>query len=152
MKDGDIFSWEWKPELGRNNRASFANYHCKSQIAVCRDGVLSDTFWGYASEALDESKIDLTFLGNIHEMTQIPENQEPLYRPEDLIIMRHRNNSGAPTYLKAGSVKSADRMREQAQYRLNVAECDKRHAEWSVQRWQEALSAIERGDLDSVHF
>ena len=148
MKDGDIFSWEWKPEMGR----PYGDYHCKSQIAVFDGTTLRDTFWSNAYDgALDPAQVDLTYRGNKHEMTTILERDEPFYRHEDLVIMRHSNDSNAPTYLKAGAVKDAERMREETQHALDRAISDKRSAEFRIERYQEALSAIARGDLDKVY-
>lgn len=155
MRDGDIFRWTWKPELGRDNHAPFGDYHCKSQIAIFEDGVLSDTFWSIGSSGgrvVRQESVDLHYLGNRHDMTTISAWELPYYRREDIVDTRHPNSSIAPIYLKAGASKDAGRMKEEASYRLETARGEKASAERAIERLEEALRLIESGSLDAVYF
>ena len=72
IKDGDIFRWKYTDEKPGDNHP-WQRYHCKSQIAIAKDGRLMDTYWSGHSDhwwEYDEAleKLVLTFLGNFSEL------------------------------------------------------------------------------------
>lgn len=120
MRNGDIFDWVWKPETGGNNSRELGDYRCFSGRAVFREPKLLDTFWGMGADAhaLDLSRIDVQWVGNVHDMTEIQEWDIPLYRREDIVDMRHANMTRGPIYLRAGAVKDAQPMLAEAERRM----------------------------------
>lgn len=154
MRDGDIFRWSWKPELGREDYGPYGDYHCTSQFAVFENGVLRDTFWGLGMDArrLDRDQVVLRHLGNRYDMTKIESWEIPYYRREDIVDTRHSNDSRAPIYLKSGAQKSADAMLKHAHEKLAEAEREKEFQERQMERYSTDISNIENGDLDAVHF
>lgn len=152
MKDGDIYRWEWKDVEAHGGYGDFRAYHCKSQIAVCKDGVLYDTFWGISWEhTVSVKDVNLTFLGNSNEMSEIREYEMPYYRRQDIVDTRHSNNRRAPIYLKAGAERDAETMLAHATYKRETAERERDSADRDINHWTEIESAIQSGNL-TVHF
>jgi hypothetical protein len=153
LRDGDIYSWRWRDDARHADRAPYRSYHCRSRIAEVHKGRLYDTFWSIPSEGLlNEADVILTFLGNVREMKKISEWQLPYYRDEDIVDMRHSNNSGADIWLKPGAVLNADKMREHAEYKRQRALDEIQSRQRTVERLDEALAQIEKGNLDAVRF
>lgn len=144
MKDGDIYRWHWKDM----NRSS----HCCSHLAVVVNGSLLDTFWSVGkNRRLEPDDVEVQFLGNSNDMTEIPAYKIPYYRREDVIDMRHLNNSSAPIYLKADAERSADAMRSFVNEAIEQAEREKNSAIRQIERMRRHLAHIEAGNLDKVH-
>jgi hypothetical protein len=155
LRDGNVYSWRWLLDDKRHaDNAPYRSYHCRSQIAEVWNGALYDTFWtGHSYEhRLSEADVILTFRGNINEMTPISEWQLHYYRPDDIVDMRHSNNSGAPIWLKPGAVRDAERMREWAEYERQNALSAIQSAEHKLSRFNDALALIEKGALADVNF
>lgn len=135
IKDGDIFRWRYadeKPEqLGQWGR-----YHCRSRIAVAKDGWLIDTFWTYgvekprrddstASWSCDDAKkkLELTFVGNIGDLEKRDEWQAAYYDDADIVNLNHGNSSRGNFYVR----KDAQRCRSKmlATVAERIAECER---------------------------
>lgn len=112
MRDGDVYSWR---ERGVERRSRL-----RTNVAIVVDGRLYDTYWmhhgssfspgsggrGYGPRhhgeaCLDTDRIETTLLGNIYEMEEIPPWSARDYRPEDVLDLRHPNNSDAPVYRRS---------------------------------------------------
>lgn len=151
LKEGDIFTWRFKPEIETKRRQYTSDpYHCRSRIAIVKDGILQDTFWysGSDNSTLHQEEVDLTFQGNPADMTVIPKYDRVFYRPEDIVDMNHPNNSGAPVYVKAGKGRDPETIKQYFEYVIERAESDKRSADWKIEKCREALEAVARGEID----
>lgn len=130
FKDGDIFRWRWKDQS--------RSMHCKSGIAIAKDGHLHDTFWGdsHSREWVNLDDVEIEFQGNPADMKEITKSEVVFYRYQDLVNMNHSNNTRAPVYVKAGADrcpvvmreyyegKKAEAEREARYFRERMAECD----------------------------
>ena len=153
MRDGDIYHWHWKDAEKDRDSGPYRSYHCKSRIAVVTEhGRLIDTFWSSPTDNsyLNAEDVVLTYKGNKHEMTVLTDNPE-FYRPDDLVNMRHSNNSGAPIYLQRGAKRDRSTMIEWAQQRHESARRKHASAASEMARFEEYLSAIQSGKTDG-HF
>lgn len=148
MKDGDIFFWSWKDSESR-----FMPYHCYSRKAIVADGCLVDTFWstGGSNAVLDLEKVDVSYQGNQNEMETIHASEIDYYRPEDVVDMRHSNDSRAPIYIKGGAVRNQEAVLSHLRYKRERAEADIRYAQGLIQQLDEAIAAAECGQLDGVY-
>ena len=127
-------------------------YHCRAQKAVVVRGMLKDTFWHDGGEKpLRLEDIDIEYQGNIHVMREILDHETNYYRPKDVVDMRHSNSSRAKIYIKPGTIRNADRMREHIDYRIERAEAEIRSAESLIERLSEARGAIAVGNLDKIY-
>jgi len=99
MKDNNVYRWSYKEV---KDAGSYGDYHCMSQIAISKNGILYDTFWHEFSgrSSLDKSKVNLEYRGNLDEMTSIHRGDEIYYKREDIVDMSHSNNSRAKIYTK----------------------------------------------------
>lgn len=152
IREGDIYRWRWRDEGRHADSGPYRSYHCKSRIAVVHGGQLYDTFWsGFSYEhRVDPEKVILTYEGNPAEMTQIQPYNVPYYRREDIVDLRHSNNSGAPVYLRAGATRNAEVMLAEIAYRRDRAEAEIRSHQHTIERLDEAKALTESGKLDEV--
>ena len=144
MEDGDIFFWRWKNPENRS-------YHCRSRMALVKDGVLRDTFWSGTEGALRLDDIKIEYQGNSHEMSEISEHTIPYYRSEDIVDMRHGNSSMAPVYLRAGAGRDYETMRAHARYLIERSEGEIRMAKHRIERLNDELAMIDAHKLDKVY-
>ena len=150
--DGQIYQWRWADEaLHHDGLRSWGSYHCKSQIAIVRNGRLIDTYWSDMSmdHVLDPARVLLTLYAD-EAWPQISEYQLPYYAPEDVASMRHPNNSRAPIYLRPGAQRNAERILQEIAYREEKARAEIRSAEHHLTRLAEALALLNAGKLDEV--
>lgn len=150
LREGDIFRWRWTPEKeAAILKFHFSSYWCRSQIATVRGGVLYDTFWSTQTSdyALRPEDVILDFQGNPADMVKISEHERTLYRPEDIVDMRHPNNSGAPVYVKAGAARDAQTMLAFYRYEIEQEQSAIRSAQRHIEEFEEAVRRINGGDL-----
>lgn len=145
LRDGDIYFWSWKDTANR-----FMPYHCRSQIAIVRDGQLVDTFWydGHDNSVLRLDQIDLVYKGNEAELVKIDRWEVPYYEPSDIVDMSHSNNSGAPVYRQPDAKRSQARIIEHLEYKRDKCESQIRSAQDDISRISEALVRANAGELD----
>lgn len=151
MREGDIYRWRYTEEYEDTRGLS---YHCRSRIAVYENGRLYDTFWGSSptdTSWLNPDKVHLTLLGNRNDLEELSDNEE-YYNPEDLVVMRHSNNSRAKTLVKPEATRDPEVMRKLALEKRGKAERDLQSAARDIARAEVALDAINRGDIDKLYF
>lgn len=150
LKEGDIFRWRWTDEIAAKRQKDCGStvYWCMSQIAVCKDGKLVDTFWGSSGSnyTLDMDRVVVTFLGNPSEMKVIPEAERVFYKPEDVVNMNHANNSRAPVYAKGE--RDPEIMKQYFQYKRDRFESDARFSLSRCEDCRQAIAAIEAGNTN----
>lgn len=154
-EDGDIFRWQWTPEeyTRRAKDCGSTIYWCKSQIAICKDGKLRDTYWYDGSDStyvLDLSRVQIKFLGNPATMTRIGGDARVFYKYEDVVDTSHANDSSAPIYVKGE--RDPETMR---QYYREMAERFQREEKMAQDRMADcrnAVAAIDRGELTGIYF
>jgi hypothetical protein len=153
MREGDIYNWRWADSEKHADSANFRNYHCKSCIAEFDGKALTDTFWGSRTDGswLNPEDVDLTLLGNKNDMTVLTDRPE-FYRPEDLVSMKHSNNSGAPIYLKAEAKRNAEVMRDLLRRKQEEKRYAIRSATQDLERLAVAERDIENGLIDKLYF
>lgn len=147
MRDGDIYFWRWKDDIDR-----YMPYHCCSQKAIVKNGVMVDTFWGQSvsNKVLRPDEVVSEFKGNVDEMMEIRHYETDCYRREDIIDMRHSNDSRAPIYVKRGTPRDQKTMKEAIEYRIEKRRSEIHSAEWAIERLQQDLEKVNAGQLDDV--
>lgn len=141
--DGQIYRWRWAD--------TYRSYHCKSQIAVVKNGLLIDTYWfGATSDnAIDPSEVELTFYAEESWPTISPDSAR-YYDPEDVRSMAHPNNSRATVYLRPGATKSLDAIYREITRQVEEAQGEIRGATWKLERMAIARQRAIDGELDKV--
>ncbi len=156
MREGDIYRWRWADDARDRDCGPYRAYHCFSRIAVVENGLLCDTFWSFWSatgkKKLSPDSIVLTLLGNSNDMTKIREGEARYYRMNDIVNMRHSNDSRAPVYLKPGAKKDRDTMLDYIRYERERAESDARFAASKIESMDGFEKMVIAGNLDDVHF
>jgi hypothetical protein len=149
MKEGDVFFWRWK--AGARVGVS-SPYHCWSAKAVVgSDGRLRDTFWSDHSDKLVPlEQVDLTYRGNIHEMKKINGYETQFYREDDVVDMRHSNNSRASVYVVPGAERNPGVMRALVLERIKQARLDVERHKRLIETLTDELAAIDAGRLQDV--
>lgn len=160
-REGDIFRWRWKDEKLHGDSGPWRSYHCKSQIAIFHSGEFYDTFWlhcygdgwNFSSDRiLRPDSITLEkHEGNYADMKRIRPYDAPYYRPEDIVDLRHSNDSNAPIYLRPGATRNAEVILEEIAYRRDRAEGEIRSAQHTIERLDAARALAEAGKLDEVY-
>ena len=153
MREGDIYSWRWKCDDKHADGAPYRSYHCKSRIAVFDGKSLFDTFWSRPTDGswLNQDQVLLTLLGNKNDMTILKDRPE-FYSPDDLVSMKHSNNSGAPIYLKDGAARNVDVMRDVLHQKKLEAERKVRSAIRDLELLAVASDRLETGDIAKLYF
>lgn len=143
LSDGQIYRWRWT-DPGRS-------YHCKSRIAVVKNGLLIDTYWfGETSDhAIDPAEVELTFYADKSWPT-ISEGGAPYYDPTDVRSMAHANNSRAIVYLRPGATKNADAIYSEITRQVERAQSEIRSATWTIERMAVARQRMIDGEIDRV--
>ena len=163
IKDGDIFRWHYKDEPA-GDRRQFSRYHCKSQIAVARNGKLTDTYWCYSLEKAGGSdcaqwsfdsatkELDLTRLGNLSELDKSPDYFSMFYAEADCVNVNHPNSPRGNFYVRKGAARSKERMLEVLAERIAESEREIGYRQSNIARDREYQAAIERGDdLEKIY-
>jgi hypothetical protein len=89
-------------------------------------------------------------LGNKNDMTVLHDSQE-YYRPEDLVVMGHSNNSNAPTYLKSGAGRDIDTMRQFITKKRDDAQQRIRSAISDLEQLAVAVERLDNGEIDTLY-
>jgi len=148
LRDGDIYRWAYR-EPG-DDRA-YGRYHCCSQIAVVRSGLLRDTFWSSGNEGRtfgpdDMDRLELTFVANFSDLSKAPEYEADYYADADIVDLNHSNSSGGNFYLRGGAQRCASKMMETAKRKLDRALSDERMAEARAKELRAKIIKIAEGD------
>lgn len=153
MKEGDIYRWRWADKEKDADCGPYRSYHCCSQMAVVRNGKLVDTFWhGFSdNKVLDTNKVTLTLLGNTADLIEIRPCDVAYYRREDIVDMRHSNNSHGPIYLRKGAKKDAETMLELVRHRRECAEREIEFSKRRIEQCDKDEARIAAGKLDEVY-
>jgi len=157
MMDGDIFRWKYKDEKV-GDRSVYGRYHCKSQIAIAKNGWLIDTFWRGSGDATARTYAeaqrdwDLTFLANMSALRCVPEYMADYYADADIVDLNHSNSSRGNFYVR----KDAKRCKEKMLAALVAKIAEKeREASWAQRQLietREKHAAIESGaDVDEIY-
>ncbi|MEO1564130.1 MAG: hypothetical protein AAFR98_11900 [Pseudomonadota bacterium] len=155
MREGDIYRWRYKQEIEkkRGGLGGFGAYHCKSCIAVFDGKHLVDTFWGQRSteHAIDPERVDLVLVGNKNDLIELNDN-EAYYDPNDLVVMRHSNDSRAKTLMKPDAKRDPDVMRKLLVQKRGDAEREMQSASRDLERIAVALHRLENGEINKLYF
>jgi hypothetical protein len=152
LVDGQIYRWQWRDETRhKDGLRDWGTYHCKSRIAVVRNGMLIDTYWyGFSPEyAIKVEAVKLTFYGDESWPTLYPGN-ERYYDRADICDMRHANYSSAPIYLRPGAQRKDVAVFQVIEELEAEAERLTRDAASKMKRAAEARDLLAQGKLDEV--
>jgi len=153
LHEGDIYRWRWADSKRDGYSGPFGSYHCKSQIAIVQDGRLHDTYWfgGGSERWLDPEKITLTFWANTSDLTEISKHSAIYYRREDVVDLRHPNNSHGPVYLRKGAERDAATMLSVIENRLDEARRDIELAQHRIEQLTREAEKVRAGKLSEVY-
>ena len=150
LNDGDIFTWVYS-DVEVDPAKQYGEYHCKSQIAIAKDGVLYDTFWGDFNRPIPIDKIVLKFQGNPKYLTVIKSYDIPYYDPADIVDMRHSNSSSQPIYLKHGATKSPSHIKTRLDDMMRSTTRDLETAMRRIKSIGDMQTALDDGKYDEIY-
>lgn len=152
LTEGDIYRWRWAdPKLDADS-GPYRSYHCCSQLAVVRSGRLMDTFWfGSDNKVLDPSAVTLEFLGNTADLVGIRPCDVAYYRSDDIVDMRHSNNSHGPIYRRKDAERDQATMLELIERRLQECHHDIQFAEQRIRQLSSDAEKVRSGRLKEVY-
>lgn len=151
LREGGIFRWRYR-EPGDDR--SYGRYHCCSCIGIVDpSGRLRDTFWSHGGDGRsfgkdDLPKLDLTYLGNMSDLEKASEYQADYYDDEDIVNLNHSNSTRDNFYLRKGAKRSAKKMLQVAQRKLEKAKSDERMAALKAEQLSTAIHQIETGNIE----
>ena len=152
LKEGNIYRWRWADAERDAQCGPFQSYHCCSQLAVVTNGKLMDTYWhGSDNKVLDPASVSLTLLGNKADLIEIRTWEIPYYRREDIIDMRHSNNSSGPIYLRKGAARDAETMLELIEHRLVQTRRDIESSKRRIELLTAQAAQVREGKLNEVY-
>jgi len=151
LKDGQIYRWRWADKERDADNAPYRSYHCKSQIAVVKNGRLVDTFWfgGSDNSVLNPEDVVLTLFAD-ESWKVISPYQIRYYDADDIADTRHSNNGNAPVYLRPGAMRSHGAIAQEIERLEEQVRSQIRSAEHS-QKWIDAEKAkLLSGDFSDL--
>lgn len=152
MREGDIYGWRYNDEEP-NELGAYGRYHCKSQVAVVRNGRLVDTYWpDNSGTVLEEDAVKLTLKANLGDLIEISAYEALYYDSGDIVDLRHGNNSRGPVYRRKGSARCARAICERLDSKISEAKSDIRLANSRLEHYARQRAKIESGELDDVNF
>lgn len=152
LREGDIYRWRWADQKRDADCGPFRSYHCKSQIAIVENGHLRDTFWsgGGSDGWLDPTQVILTFWANLADLNEISKHEAVYYRHEDVVDLRHSNNSRGPVYLRKGAERDAGTMLALIEDRLDKNRRDIEWAQRHIEQLTKDAEKVRAGKLNEV--
>lgn len=151
LREGDIYRWSYRDP--KTDMRQYGSYHCCSRIAIVRNGLLKDTYWGaYAGSdgrsfgQDDVHTLDLTFVANLSDLEIAAEYQADYYDDADIVDLNHSNSSRGNFYLRKGAVRSQDKILAVARQRLAEAESAERTAARRSEELRGIIMHIEDGE------
>lgn len=145
MKKGDYFNWRYKLEYLPEHMA----YHCCSQICVFDGNKLTDTFWiGSSNNVIDESKCELTFLGNINDYDKLKQWDIKYYDPKDIMDLRHSNSFEKDVLLKKGAKKNFYLIKSRINSKIEEHKHDIDYRKRQIENLNKELVKINNGETD----
>lgn len=152
LREGDIYRWRWADPAKDADCGPYRSYHCYSKMAVVRDGRIVDTFWfGPDNKALDPETVTLTLLGNVNDLREIRPCDVAYYRREDIVDMRHSNNSHGPIYLRKDAERDAKTMMEIIEHRIESSEREIKFATDRIERLRKDAELVRQGRIGEVY-
>lgn len=152
LVDGQVYRWRWADPAKDADSAPYRSYHCKSQIAVVKNGMLIDTFWSFGgtdNSVLRPEDVVLTLVAD-ESWPLLSPYEVRYYDATDYADTRHSNNSHAPIYKRPGAERSREAIAQEIAYLEEVVHRQIRSAEHS-QRWLDAEKAkLLNGDLADI--
>ena len=158
MKDGDIFKWSYKPYVSSAiSIQAGTQYWCCSRIAIFKDGILYDTYWGEdggsegrrwtKEEALKE--LDCKFIAN---KSDIRETKHPeYYHPDSVVDLSHPNNIRRAVCVFKDAERSRDVMKGLILKELGKAQSKIESANREIDWMSDKLTEIETADLNKFY-
>lgn len=152
LKEGNIYRWRWADDERHADSAPYRSYHCKSQIAIVKNGALIDTYWhgGSDSSYLDPSQVKLTLVAEVTWPT-VRAGEQEFYSAGDVVDTRHSNSSSAPIYLRPGATRSAEAVNAVLRRRQEEAEREIRSAMWRMEQIGKMRLLLSEGRLGEVY-
>jgi len=149
--DGQIYTWKWADPKRDADSGPYRSYHCKSQIAVVKGGLLIDTFWGDMTpdRSVDPDAVIATLVAD-QSWEKISAWNVPYYAPSDVVDTRHSNNGLAPIYLRPGAVRSHDAIIAEIEKREESARSDIRSAQRQLDWLSAERAKLSAGRIDEV--
>jgi len=152
MINGDVFHWRYKVE-----EIGAYPYHCKSCIAIAKDGMLIDTFWGTGNEgrviggSIDD--LELEYLGNLSQFKPVASWELSYYDSKDVLDLRHSNNSSeGNTFIRIGASKSKEQMLKVAEECFEHWEGEEKWAKEKKERSKNAIDILKSNlAFDSIY-
>lgn len=152
LVDGQVYRWRWADPVKDADSAPYRSYHCKSQIAVVRNGQLIDTFWSFGAtdnSVLRPEDVVLTLVA-YESWPLLSPYEVRYYDPADYADTRHSNDSRAPIYKRPGAMRSHGAIAQEIEYLEEIVRSQIRSAEHS-QRWIDAEKAkLLSGDFSDL--
>lgn len=157
IKEGDIFRWRYRDEKPEE-LGPYRRYHCRSQIAVARDGLLVDTFWcGFQDNAnwpyaVAAAKLELTYIGNFSDLDCHAEYMGQYFDDADCVNLNHSNSTKGNFYIRKGAKRSEAKMREVIAAEIEKEAAAIRVARSHIECLQDELAKIDGGTpLDQIY-
>ena len=148
IKNNDIYLWSYKELPDKDSYTT--SYWCKSQIARGKGGVLYDTYWEDFRSPLNLEKVNVIYKGNTDEMESIDPSSTVFYNPDEVVSLRHANNSRQKVYIKQDAKRSPSHTRHYLEYASKKYEYDISWAKRMLEEIEQGLKDVESGDLDKV--
>ncbi len=150
MKNRDIYFWRYKDPAA--SHAPYGNYHCKSCKAIVRNGELYDTFWNSGTDGrLNLNVVDITFKGSPSEMKELQVAEIDFYRSEDIVDMRHSNNTSAKVYARTGASRNMEAMQVYLQRKFDDANLMINRMNQRKENLRKELKHVSDGRLEEVY-
>ena len=93
----------------------------------------------------------LTFWANTADLTAINKHETVYYRRDDIVDLRHTNNSFGPVYLRKGAKRDTETMMQVIEDRIGEARRQIESAQRDIERMEGEAEKVRAGQLDAVY-
>ena len=97
---------------------------------------------------LNPSNINYSLLGNIYEMNEIFEDDKKYFDDNDILDLRHSNNSNAPIYVKKDAKRSKKKMLEILKYKISSKNSEIHSLSNQIKDLLKVLDEVDHGNLE----
>lgn len=157
FKEGDYYRWSFKEEYSKG-KSYESLYWCRSGIAYFDGNLLCDTYWStnISNYKIDLDKVDLVFMGNIHDYEKISIHEKQYYDPKDILDVSHSDNRISNSlFVRKGASKSKEVMLSKLKEQIEKEEYEIEYHKRNLARLLDKQSELFNNnnlDLNSFYF
>lgn len=161
-KIGDVFKIDRPDSWKEKDRQWHHTMECYGVIIESGSKVLlCDTYWGinrrdtyskcWEIEDIGKDVVIIEYLGNLNNYNQTKEYDLDYYDDKDIMLITSQHACTKQFYLRKNAQKSTEKMKSVIKEKIEKNLRDIEYAENAIERLNEALERVEKGETERVY-